>query len=86
MADSKKTPEQIEDQKARSAARSAAASRLREAHRDEYDGYLVEEMRERGVDWQPQPTPEEKAKADLEKIYEQYPHLREPVPADDIEG
>lgn len=85
MAD-KKTDEQIEDQKARSAARSAAASRLREAHRSEHDEYLADEMQYRGVDWKPKPTPEEKAKADLEKIYAEYPHLKDSQYADDGEG
>lgn len=82
----KKTDEKIEEQKARAAARSAAASRLRNAHREEHDAYLVEEMRDRGIDWKPQPTPEEKAKADLEKIYSEFPHLRDPAPADDVDG
>ena len=82
----KKTPEQIEDQKARSAARSAAASRLREAHRSQHDAYLADEMQKRGIDWKPQPTPEEKAKADLEKIYSEFPHLKDSAPGDDTEG
>lgn len=85
MAD-KKTPEQIDEQKARAAARSAAASRLREAHRPEHDRYLAEEMQKRGIDWWPKPTPEEKAKADLEKIYAEYPHLKEGRPEADVEG
>lgn len=81
-----KTPEQVEEQKARAAARSAAASRLREAHREEHDAYLVEEMQKRGIDWKPKPTPEEKAKADLEKIYSEYPHLKDSAPAGDSDG
>ena len=82
----KKTTEQIEEQKNRSAARSAAASRLREAHRAEHDGYLVEEMQARGIDWKPQPTPEEKAKAEVEKIYAEYPHLKESLLNGEAEG
>lgn len=85
MAD-KKTPEQIDEQKARAAARSSAASRLREAHRSEHDEYLADEMQKRGIDWKPKPTPEEKAKADLEKIYAEYPHLKDSAPADGSDG
>lgn len=85
MAD-EKTSEQIDEQKARAAARSAAASRLREAHRSEHDEYLADEMQKRGIDWKPKPTPEEKAKAELEKIYSEYPHLKEDRPEADVEG
>ena len=71
------------EQKARAAARSTAASRLREAHREEYDQYLAEEMAAQGIDWKPKPTPEQKAKSELERIYAEFPHLR---PAEDDEG
>lgn len=86
MADKKTTSSKDNEQKARAAARSAAASRLREAHRSEHDEYLADEMQKRGIDWKPKPTPEEKAKADLEKIYAEYPHLKEDRPEDDVEG
>lgn len=85
MAD-KKTTSSNDEQKARAAARSAAASRLREAHRSEHDAYLADEMRKRGIDWKPKPTPEEKAKAELARILEEYPHLKEGRPEASVEG
>lgn len=86
MADKKTTSSRDEEQKARAAARSAAASRLREAHRSQHDEYLADEMRKRGIDWKPKPTPEEKAKAELARILEEYPHLKESDLAGSSEG
>lgn len=83
MATKKDTEGKRSEQKARAAARSTAASRLRKAHREEYDGYLAEEMAAQGIDWKPKPTPEQKAKEDLERIYAEFPHLR---PAEGDEG
>lgn len=75
MTDKKNTPAEaaeIAGAKARSAARSAAATRLRENHREEHDQILVEEMKERGVDWQPRPSKEQKAKAEIERLSREF--------------
>lgn len=74
------------EQKARAAARSTAASRLRQAHREEHDKYLAEEMAAQGIDWKPKPTPEQKAKQDLERIYAEFPHLRPVEDEDEGDG
>jgi hypothetical protein len=56
---------------------SAATTRLREAHLDEFNALRQEEAKNRGVDWTPPPTEEQKAAAELEAIFERHPHLRE---------
>lgn len=65
------TPEG-EDNKARSAARSAALSVLRKNHAEEYNDLLAKEMDERGIDWSPRLTPEQKAKAEIQRLSEQF--------------
>lgn len=65
------TPEG-EDNKARSAARSAALSALRKNHAEEYNGLLAKEMEERGIDWSPRLTPEQKAKAEIQRLSETF--------------
>lgn len=80
------TEEKRAEQKARAAARSTAASRLRQAHREEHDKYLAEEMAAQGIDWKPKPTPEQKAKQDLERIYAEFPHLRPVEDEDEGDG
>ena len=42
--------------KARAAAYAAAASKLRDAHQDEYNAFVKEEMAARGFDWTPRAT------------------------------
>lgn len=77
----KKTTEATEVEQVRdtrmSAARSAAATRLRDAHLDEYNQFVVEEATARGLEWKPRPTAEQKAAADLAALLEAHPHLRE---------
>lgn len=65
------TPE-ADDNKARSAARSAALSALRKNHTEEYNDLLKKEMEERGIDWSPRLTPEQKAKAEIQRLSEQF--------------
>lgn len=60
--------ETVDDNAARSAARSAALSALRKAHIAEYNDLLTQEMKARGVDWKPRPTPEEKARAEIRRL------------------
>ena len=64
-----------DDEKARAAARSTAASRLRDAHRSEYDQILQEEMSARGIDWTPRPSKEEKARQQVKNLLAEYPGL-----------
>lgn len=56
-----------------------ATTRLREEHRDEFDRIYTEEARALGVDYQPKPTAEQKAEAELQVLLQQYPHLRDKI-------
>jgi hypothetical protein len=67
--------------KAMSAARSAAAAKLREKHLDEYNTLLTAEAKERGVDWKPRPTAEQRAAEEMERLLQQFPELAERVNA-----
>lgn len=63
-------------------ARSAAATRLREEHRDEYNRLLQEEAKKRGIEWTPRPTKEEKDREALRKLLEENPSLRDELLAE----
>lgn len=66
-------------QQALNAASGAASKRLKTAHSDEWDKYMVEEAKARGQEWQPKASPEQKATAEFERLLSQYPHLAEQV-------
>lgn len=66
-------------QQALNAASGAASKRLKTAHQDEWDKYMVEEATARGQKWQPKPDAEQKAKAEFERLLAQYPHLAQQV-------
>jgi hypothetical protein len=74
MADTKPTRSQN-----LSAAYGAASNRLKEAHLDEWNGYMREETVKRGEKWSPKPTAEEKAEAELQALLKAHPHLAEKV-------
>lgn len=59
------------------AAYVAATRRLREDEKEKFNRYYAEEAEARGQEWKPKPTKEEKAKAEMEALLEQYPSLRE---------
>lgn len=73
MAEEPKVLEPMTDEnraeygKARAAAYQAAASKLRDAHAEEYNGYVKADMAERGYDWAPRSTGKDRV---LEKIRE----------------
>lgn len=60
-----------------SKAYSEATTKLREAHRDEFNGYVQEAMAKRGITWTPRLTDEQKAMLTIRELLEQYPALRE---------
>lgn len=62
-------------------ARSQAKSEVAEKYRTEVNARIAELVKADGFDWAPAPTAEEKAAAELEKIYAEFPHLR-PAPVD----
>lgn len=78
------------------AASAAAHERLRQAHREEFEGYLKEERESRGLEYVRALTAEEKlekAKADRlakaqakqEALYREFPELR-PAESPEAEG
>lgn len=60
----------------KSEARTAALRRLREAHAEEYNTYLGEEMGARGIEWTPRLTDEQKAAKQVADLLSQYPELK----------
>lgn len=61
-------------------AYGVATKQLREMHRGDFNRLYQAAAKELGEDWTPPPTPEERAAAQIEALYEQYPHLRESPP------
>jgi len=72
------TPEQTDANKRRQAY-TVATTRLREAHRDEFNKFQQEEAARLGIDWKPRPTEQEKAAATLQRIIREFPDLAEKV-------
>ncbi len=64
------------------AAYTAAGRRLRDAHHDEFIGYQIEECRERGLDWKPKQTPEQRAASEFDRLLTEFPFLRDRLPLD----
>lgn len=64
-------------------AYTAATSRLRDAHRDEFERLYQQEATNRGVEYTPRLTPEQKAEKQLADLLREHPHLRERVAATD---
>lgn len=58
-------------------AYSAAAKRLREAHKQEFDTLQAEEAQRLGVDWKPRPTNEDKAARQFAELLRDNPGLAE---------
>ena len=56
-------------------AYTAATQRVREAHRDEFNGYMAEEAKVLGIDWQPRLSPEDRALKDVQAILDEHPDL-----------
>jgi hypothetical protein len=52
-----------------------ATARLREAHRDEFDGFYEEEAKALGVDYKRKPSAEEKAREQIAALLAEHPHL-----------
>lgn len=64
------------------ASYTAAQRRLREAHHDEFIGYQIEECEQRGLDWKPRETPEQKASSEFDRLLAEFPFLRDRLPMD----
>jgi hypothetical protein len=64
------------------AANGAALKRLKEAHTDEFNGYMAEEAKARGQEWSPRLTPEQRAEQELQDLLAKFPDLANKVKAD----
>lgn len=60
-------------------AYGAAGTRLREAHREEFNKYQQEEAAKLGVEWTPRPSGVDRARAEMERILEENPELVGPL-------
>lgn len=58
------------------AAYSKATTRLRDAHRDEFNDLLKEEMASAGIEWSPRPTEEQKAEQEIAELLTKFPELK----------
>jgi hypothetical protein len=63
-----------------------ATARLREAHRDEFDGFYEEEAKALGVDYKRKPSAEEKAREQIAALLAEHPHLAEQFGVDTQDG
>lgn len=61
--------------KDRSDARTAAMRRLRDAHPDDWNKYLAEEMGARGIEWEPRLNKEQKARREIRRLIEENPGM-----------
>lgn len=59
------------------AAYGAATTRLREQFKAEFDAFYEAAAAERGVEWHPRLSPEQRAEQEFDSLMEQFPHLRE---------
>lgn len=86
MTDNSTTRQEQADKEKRtkllSEAYTAATKRLREGRRDEFDALYSEEAANRGIDWKPKPSAEQKAKQEMQRLLEQHPHLRDQLVAE----
>ena len=67
-------------------AYSISTSRLREENRAEFDRLYIEEAAKLGVTYTPKPTPEQKAKQELEDLLAKFPHLRDSLVNETVNG
>lgn len=79
------TTEQTEAQKRR-AAYSAAETRLREAHLDEFKTLVMEEASNRGVTYVFRKTEVERAAEQLRQLLTDHPELREQIATESVPG
>ena len=82
MAKKEKEAEESAEQKetresALRKAYSAATNDLREKFRKEFNEFYGKRAKDLGYEWQPKPTPEERAADEVERLFEEFPSLRE---------
>lgn len=70
-----KTQPQKTDASTKSAIYTAATTRLRKAHRKEFEGYVAEGYEQAGLTYNRRLTDKEKAERDLRAILDRFPDL-----------
>ena len=70
-------------QKGLNKAYGAASTRLRAAHKSEFETYYREEADRLGIDYKPRRTPEKRAEDEMRALIEKFPHLRDSVITDE---
>jgi cellobiose-specific phosphotransferase system component IIA len=81
MAEAKSKATEKSESALRREAVAAAERRLREAHREEFDGLVQQEAANRGVTYQRRLTDEEKALQKLRQLLNDHPGLADQVAA-----
>lgn len=66
-------------------AYAAATKQLREENRARFIQLQIAFCKEEGLEWKPRPTKAERAKAELEKIYAEFPDLRPGAGVDEVD-
>jgi hypothetical protein len=72
-----RTDEQKAEDKAKADAYNTADKRLRDAHRDELNGYIAEEFQRRNLTWKKRLTEAERAEKTLSDLLAAHPELKE---------
>lgn len=78
MTETDQTTDTTESQEAKDphrASYSAATTRLRDEFRSRFNELMAEEMRNRGQEWKPRATDEQKAEATIQELLDKYPDL-----------
>jgi len=83
--------DQAEKDKLMGQAYSAAQRDLREAHKDEFNGYYQKQLAERGIEWTPRKSKQEQALDQILTLLQENPELAErlierlaPASADEV--
>jgi hypothetical protein len=65
-------------------ASGIASARLKDAHIDEWNGYMAEEAKALGEQWSPRLSAEQRAEVELKALLDAHPNLKDRL--DDIVG
>ena len=68
---------QADRDKAMGQAYSAAQKELREAHKDEFNGYYQQQCAARGIEWTPRKSKAEQALDTIQDLLTEYPGIAE---------
>lgn len=80
VATRKNAVKQEERERLLTQAYGAATKRLRDEYRSEFNSLYEEEAAQRGVEWHPKLTAEQKAEQEFDALLAAFPYLAERVP------